>query len=122
MVHVCTCNWLRVKMIRQGTTHDKSKINQRTECTEIQADLIYNYIQMHILFESVQAILPAYWILLVILRKRLFILITRQALTLRLKQRVGHGRLIEQIWQQLHVCCIMIIVIIMISSLKKKYF
>lgn len=35
-------------MIRQGTTHD----NQRTECTEIQADLIYNYmyIQMHILF------------------------------------------------------------------------
>lgn len=60
MVHVCTCNWLRVKMIRQGTTHDKSKINQRTEYTEIQADLIYNYIQMHILFESVQAILPAY--------------------------------------------------------------
>lgn len=45
-------------MIRQGTTHD----NQRTECTEIQADLIYNYIQMHILFESVQAILPAYYL------------------------------------------------------------
>lgn len=77
---------------------------------------------MHILFESVQAILPAYWILLVILRKRLFILITRQALTLRLKQRFGHDRLIEQIWQQLHVCCITIIVIIMISSLKKNIF
>lgn len=57
MVHVCTCNWLRVKMIRQGTTHD----NQRTECTEIQADLIYKlHTNAHLIFESVQAILPAY--------------------------------------------------------------
>lgn len=88
MVHVCTCSQIGYEL--RWSVKALPTINQRTECTEIEADYIYIHTNAHLIFESVQAILPAYWILLVILRKRLFILITRQAITLRLKQRVGH--------------------------------